>query len=377
LPDDALPGWVSRDVVTIDGDATTLNVVDGDTPYLRPFQSMQIETAINDAPCDGAPQSGVLLQSPGTDTPVSLTVNNADVSLAGTGFVQAQSGTQMTLYMLDGSARVQASGTEQAVPSGGKITVPMSTGLLAVDAPSEPEPFTADVIAALPVNNLSYRVRLPDPISDDELQQRLIALNTQPTPATSRSDDPVQRCIRTARGDVTLYAGPGTSYEIIREIEGGTRLFPVLRLTASNGVTWWQLSNSHWLRADRATEEGNCQRIPRTEIAQPPSYNVLTMETCDTSNGPLRAGQYVVIEFTAGSWRNQALARRATLDDRGRITIDNRDNLYVRAGRPFEVAEDRWYRVFSGYWDATPGTHRIESQHLSYILTCDVTVPLG
>jgi hypothetical protein len=338
---------------------------------------MQIETARDDAPCDGAPQSGVLLQSPNTSDTVSLTINNSDVALAGTMFIQAESGAAMTLNMLDGFARVSASGSVQAVPAGARLQVPLSAGLLATGAPSEPQPIPEGTLSGLPVNNLSYRVQLPGTISDDELQQRLIALVPQPTPTPADPGERIGRCVRTTRGDVTLYAGPGTNYEIIREIDSGTRLYPVLRLTASDGVTWWQLSNSHWLRADRATEEGNCQRIPRTELVQPPTYNVLTMETCDTSNGPLRAGQYVVIEFTAGSWRNQALARRATLDDPGRITIDDRQQLYVRAGRPFRVAEDRWYRVFSANWQATPGTHRIESQHLSYILTCDVTVPLG
>jgi hypothetical protein len=103
-----------------------------------------------------------------------------------------------------------------------------------------------------------------------------------------------------------------------------------------------------------------------------------------TSNGPIRAGQWVTLEFLPAPFEGLDAARRAISVDPGRITIDNRDRLYVWASEPILISpydipleERRYVRVFSAEWGATPGTHRIIGQRLSYILNCDVTVPVG
>ena len=153
-------------------------------------------------------------------------------------------------------------------------------------------------------------------------------------------------------------------------------MYPVLRLSDSDGVTWWQLSNSHWMLANQANSEGDCPDVPGTEVIEVPDFNVLVLETCDTSNGPIRAGQWVQIEFTIGSFRTLGEAEQAFYIDRGRVTVNNQW-IYVSAGAPFKVADERFYRKFYSSWYAESGTFRIIGSRLTYSVICDVTVPVG
>jgi hypothetical protein len=237
-------------------------------------------------------------------------------------------------------------------------------------------PFDAAKMVGLPVNNLTYRVRVPQPLTQEEIDARITALTTVPTPVPPQARFVIPRCIRTTTRTTLLYAGPGTFHEVIRELRANTRIYPVLRLTDTGDVTWWQLNNGHWMLASRAESEGNCGEIPVTEIVAPPTYNHLLLETCDTDNGPVRAGQYVTIEFVAGSWKTQSEALTALRVDPGRITT-NEERHYVRVSDPFEVSEDRWYRSFTTQWYAQPGTYRIVGNRAHYTVICDITVPLG
>ncbi|MDQ7028036.1 MAG: hypothetical protein Q9P44_21040 [Anaerolineae bacterium] len=46
VPDTSEIGWVSLDIITTNGDINSLNIVDVDTPFLRPFQLMSLSTGI-------------------------------------------------------------------------------------------------------------------------------------------------------------------------------------------------------------------------------------------------------------------------------------------------------------------------------------------
>ncbi|MEM6530886.1 MAG: hypothetical protein AAF653_21495, partial [Chloroflexota bacterium] len=76
LPGTLERGWVATDVGTVEGNPLELPVVDGDTPFLRPFQVMTIATNSSAGLCgDGVADGGVLLQTPNPDDEVSLTIN--------------------------------------------------------------------------------------------------------------------------------------------------------------------------------------------------------------------------------------------------------------------------------------------------------------
>lgn len=376
VPDSSEIGWVSLEIISTVGDINTLNIVEIDSPFLRSFQLMSISTGIDDARCEGAPESGVLIQSPNIVDAVEMTINGVDLLLAGTVFLQSAPDAGMILRQIDGQTLIRmASGTQWLV-SGGEVSIPLDSSLTVSGELSETQPFVAENLVGVPVNNLNYRVRVPDVPTQEVIDTLIADLEAEPIVIADNSVMSNQRCIRTARGTVTLYAGPGTFYEVIRDVSAGSRLYPVLRLSDSDGVTWWQLSNGHWMLSERANVEGNCGEIPVTQVVEIPAYNTLILETCDTTNGPIRAGQWVLMEFTTGSWETQSEAINAIRIDRGRITV-NQQWLWVDATAPREVAEDRWYRTFYAYWYAETGTYRVTGNRLTYSVICDITVPVG
>lgn len=376
LPDSVAIGWVAVEVIDTTDDLRGLDVVTVDTPYLRPFQVMRVQTSHEDAPCDGTPQSGILLQSPGEDDTTTLTINGAQISLAGTLFMQAVPDEAMHLRLLDGQARISAHAATQFLVPGAELQITLDNTLTASDVPQNPRPYDFSIVASLPLNNLGYRMRAARAISQDELDALIAVLEAAPTPRPQRPDPELMRCTRNTTTRVLLYAGPGTFYEVIREMRANTPVQPVLRLVDSEGDTWWQVREGHWLRAELTQSSGECPQIALTDVIEPPDSNYLSIEICESSNGPIRAGQWVTLDFVAGSWRTRAAAWDSARWDPGRITV-NSQHLSVHASAPVKVAEERWYRTFGSVWRAEAGTFRIVGERLDYQVICDITVPTG
>ena len=128
-------GWASVENLTVDGSISTLNVVDTAAPFLRPFQVFSLYTGADDALCDGAPESGLLIQTPGANVPVELTVNGVLAEVAGTVFIQAQPQAMMTINVLNGYAEIGALGAVHYVPAGARIHIPLGEDVLVSSAP--------------------------------------------------------------------------------------------------------------------------------------------------------------------------------------------------------------------------------------------------
>jgi hypothetical protein len=375
IPDTSDIGWIATEFITTTGNLSDLNIVDVDTPFLRPFQLMSLVTGQDDAWCAGTPESGILLQSPNITEAVEMTLNGLEMRLYGTTFVQAVPDGTMLLQQIEGNLLIKLGTETRWIVAGSEIALPLDAGLNVTGIASA-TPITVDNLAGVPVNNLNYRVSLPDTLEQPEIDSQIVALEAEPLIVSNESMMSRDRCNRIAGSRVTLYAGPGTFYEVIREISGGSSLYPVLRLTDSDGVSWWQLSNGHWMLASEAETTGTCREIPVTEVVAPPDYNVLVMETCDMLNGPIRSGQYVDIQFTDGGWETIVEALEAPQIDPGRVTI-NQEYFWVYADAPVQVQPERYYRLFHASWYAQAGTFRIISARLHYSLICDITVPLG
>lgn len=370
VPDSSEIGWVSTEFILQKDGFSSLNVVDVDTPFLRPFQVFSLLTGVDDALCAGTPESGLLLQSPNIEDAIQLTINGVDMQLAGTAFLQSATGDALTIRQIDGVALLQVNMTTYYAVAGSEITVS-----IAADS-AQTIPFDADSMLGVPVNNLNYRVRIPDPLAQTEIDAEIAELTAEPPAMMVDMSDRPQVCVRVTSTRAIFYAGPGTFHEVIRNVNANTRVYPALRLTDSSGVTWWQLNNGHWILASLVESEGDCDEIPVTELVAPPTYNHLRLETCDTANGPIRTGQYVTVEFVDGGWETFAEARDADRIDPGRITA-NTQRLYVSADAPQLVQPERYYRSFTAQWYAQPGTYRIVGNRLHYTVICDITVPLG
>lgn len=372
-------GWVSAESpFNLDGDVSTLAVVTESTPFLRPYQIMTVETGRDDALCDGAPDSGVLLQAPNVFDPVQLTLNALPLEVAGTVFVQAQVDGFMTLNVLDGELGLPASGAMAVIPAGARVTVALDGDLRAVSTPSPAEPFAAADVAALPVNNLPSRVSIPEPITtagiDSYIAERFAP---EPTPLPTPTLTRVERCQYTVVRDDSLRAGPGMFYEIEEDIARGRVVRPLLAATDPDGAIWWQLEDSKWIRSISVESNGECDAVPFTDVSVAPGTNTLRMETCETTNGPLRAGQRVTITFRPPPWLTQAEAQGAPRWDPGTVTINDVTRLSVQAGQVVRLGDEAYVRTFSAVWEPEPGTYRVFGGRLDYRLICNLTVPVG
>lgn len=360
---DAL-GWVASDIVTPQSSLDSLTIVSPDDAFYRPFQRMTLQTGRDDARCAGAPESGLLLQTPDPVDENLLVINGVTLQLAGTAYFQADD--VLTIDVLDGYALVD----EQFVPAGTHLSVQLEPAVQV----GSPVPFAADSVAALPIDLLEYRFRLPAPLTAEEIDAQTVAFFAPPT--TTPDSAPV--CLRLSVRDVDLRSGPGENYPVSYRIGAGRRLYPVTQTTEADGTTWWQVYGGHWIRASLVESSSTCPELPVTGQAfiTAPSTNTLLLETCTTTHGPLLAGQHVTIEFVPRGWASLADALDAPRRSSGAITIGE-EWLYVMISDPIQIASDRWVRVFSADWVAEAGTYRIAGKRLTYELICNMTVPVS
>ena len=263
------------------------------------------------------------------------------------------------------------------IPAGAQTQIPLGPDLLPTGAPTPAEPYDLGTLTTLPLNNLPYRLVLPTPPDQSAIDALVEAhFAPTPTPISPGTAEGEQQCVRRVRENVSLWAGPGTYYEIANAIAAGTRVNPVLQMTDADGAIWWQLPSSNWIRAAAVESTGNCPDVPITEYAPPPDTNHLSLETCMTSNGPLRAGQWVTIDFVPPAVATIQEAQQAPRIDPGRILVGS-ERLYVQSSRPVKIADERYVITYSAQWEAESGTYRITGSRLSYEVICDITVPLG
>jgi hypothetical protein len=349
-------GWVVASSITTLGNLNALNQVDPNLPHRNPFQEFRVQTAADDAPCAGTPESGLLLQTPNVTTPVRFSINDILINVAGTIFLQAN--PDLVMHVLDGEAIV----SDAYYPAGSSMGADYDQAEL----------------APLPINNFPVRFIIPAALSADqvsEAQAAYLARFVTPTPVLGEPTEDTH-CRRVTRRPVDLRAGPGMNFEIVNQLAADQRVAPILAVPDADGNIWWQLSSSNWIRASFVAESGICPEIATTSYAPPPSTNHLSLETCESDNGAIRAGQTVTIDFVPPAFETIGEAHDATLIDPGRISVENIP-LYVRATAPQPIGLDRYIRVFSATWRAEAGRFRIVGDRLSYEVICDITVPVG
>lgn len=170
--DDGRAGWTMAQMVTIQGDVSTLPEVDllsgetteaatESTPAQTPMQAFYFRTGVGDAPCEQAPDSGILIQTPQGAGQIKLTMNGVDLQLGSTAYVQ--SSDELTVNVVEGNGLVTAQGVTRVVPAGMRVRVPQEETdghLIASGPPSEPEPYDETALAALPVSHLERSITI-------------------------------------------------------------------------------------------------------------------------------------------------------------------------------------------------------------------------
>jgi hypothetical protein len=163
--DDGGSGWVFAELVTLNVDANTLPVVDGsapETPSYAPMQAFTFTTGMDDAPCEEAPDSGILIQTPAGVGEINLLINEVEIRLGSTAYLQAQASGEMTVNVIEGEGRVTAFGTSVSVPEGTRARIPLDENGVAADVPEGPEAYEG--FDALPLVLLPRMVTIADPL---------------------------------------------------------------------------------------------------------------------------------------------------------------------------------------------------------------------
>lgn len=164
-------GWIVGWALDSDTDRSQLAQVHPTDTILNPMEAFVVRTGANDAPCQPATDSGLLMQTL-PDQTATLTINGAVVELNGTGFLQT---VDNVLYLsnLAGGLNVSFDSVKRVVPTGALTWVSLGTDLLAIDRPVFPESYDLSVLERLPLAELPLPVTLVRALTMPEIVELL------------------------------------------------------------------------------------------------------------------------------------------------------------------------------------------------------------
>lgn len=155
LPDNA-PEYVE---VVLFGNVE-IDAADTEDAY-APMQAFYLRTGMEDRPCEAAPDSGILIQTPDGVGKISLLINEVVIDLGSTAYVQA--GTdEMIISVIEGEGVVSAFDVSVTLPAGTRARVPLDADGVAVAAPIGPEPYAG--LETLPIVLLSEEIAITPPL---------------------------------------------------------------------------------------------------------------------------------------------------------------------------------------------------------------------
>lgn len=123
-------------------------------------QAFYFRTGVGDAPCEAAPDSGILVQTPAGVTEVAMRMNGVDITLGSTAYLQAQAGSDLSVSVVEGRAEITAQGETRVVAAGNRTQIPMDADLNPAGPPSPPQPYQGAEVRSLPVNNLERPIHI-------------------------------------------------------------------------------------------------------------------------------------------------------------------------------------------------------------------------
>lgn len=346
--------WVYTSLVTLDGDASELAVLD--SPYTAPMQNFTLSAPIDETSCNVA-TSGLLLQYTG-ETTAQLGVNGVDVKFTdATLLLQATPSETLNIQMISGEAIVTSQGTERTAVDGELVTVGIDENLLATAPPSIDGDYDFANVAGAPTTLLENNALM------------CVA-------GIGYSDEAA-----------TVYGGPGDEYGVIQTMENAGH-YNVLGYAENEEELWWKVETGRsqsWVPQASVRTAGICSTVEVADIPPlvasstnntsagnvsfvPPVQSVWQAEsgpdvlTGDCSNSPALAvcsHLAAVIPLPDGSiqWRGQEPVP---------FTLANTGlNSYYFQGRNFQnngnitldltfVSESLWKLTYSTVYDNAP-----------------------
>lgn len=254
---DGVTGWVPVNRVQAQTDLSVLPVIPPDAINLPPGvgQVFYFRSGIGDSPCREAPESGILIQTPSGIGNVSLVVNQVQVELGSTAYLQSQPGGEMIVNVLEGMALARSLGMETLIPAGTRLRIPVDENWRVTRLPAFPEPYDVAAFTRLPFGLLEDSVTVSDPLT---LLEIAVALGLLPSEEDAEG---VACTVLALPVAVDLYSGPGENYNIVGTLAAGDLAQPEAVVKDKDGVLWWQLTY-HWIRQDDVLAAGACDSLP-------------------------------------------------------------------------------------------------------------------
>jgi|GEM_PF-5062212 len=361
--------WLSVESIVQNSETLALPVSDNSERHANPFEHVNVLTG-ETSYCSQTVPSGIFIVAPLDNTP-AITINAIPMQVGGVVFITATP-QKLEVYSLYGESTATISSSTHRIPGGAVMRLQLQEPTAVKVEPWEPS-----FIANLPTNFLPTRVTISSPLSQEQLAAVLAQVTPTATPVpTAGLTATPPTCRYTVIRSTTARFGPAQFYESPGDVARGTVVAPLAQMLDPDGRTWVRLRDNTWLRLSDIAAEGNCRPLETALFVPAPRTNTLVMETCRTTNGPLRNRQLVTIEFNPPAFDSFAAALQAPQIDPGRIYV-NGTLLYARSGSPvvFSSAGQQKYAVrFSAVWQADTGVFRIEADRLDYEITCQATV---
>jgi hypothetical protein len=309
--------------------------------------AFRFTTGVGTSQCVEAPASGIMVRTPEGVAEVTLNINEVDITMGSTAYIEANASEGMTVTMLDGTARTTAMGVTQPVSFSQQLNIPMQQvgrNVIPSAPPSLAQAWDAGKISkAFAVYNTLNKIGSNSPTVQTAIPATPVQFATQLPPTI-----PVPTFTPTP---CTIFA---TSASVITRVGPGTNRGSFIFLTPNSVITvtgkkivgedlWWQLEKDEvsanasravlelWVAEKDVTEQGDCNtvidvdappiiRIPPTAAPQPTVDN--TIRITPTSLGivpavepyieifveesPIMMGEctivYVDIEFISGAF---------------------------------------------------------------------------
>lgn len=232
LQTDSGYAWIATDLVSVQGDVSSLPIVTGEA---NPLQKFTLTTPDPSAAC-GAGSAGMLIAHTGS-TNVGLQVNGANLRFdQATLLLQAQPNANLAIYVIDGQADVRANGEQITANRGetAEVALAGSDGLEA-DAPPLVKP-------SYPLNTL---IGIP---------LELVSTQTLACTAGISGDAPLTSGFTAPNGDspVVNVLVADAHYPVMGWVQDDT------------GNRWWQLPDA-WVRQDTVQVTGDCESVPEAD----------------------------------------------------------------------------------------------------------------
>lgn len=129
-----------------------------------PMQAFTFVSGANDRPCEEAPDSGIIIQTPAGQGEITLLINEVTIDLGSTAYLQAEPGAEMAINVVEGQAQVTVDGQGIVVPAGSRARVPLNEEGTASGQPQGPEPYDDTMFQFLPITLLNEEIVIAPPL---------------------------------------------------------------------------------------------------------------------------------------------------------------------------------------------------------------------